>query len=117
MKDSKKMKSKKSAHYLKIVEWSEKDKCFVGTAPGLIIGGVHGKDEKKVFEELSQTVEEAIYLLEKEGKPLPEATAGKKFSGKVLLRIPSSLHKRLSIKALQSGLSLNQVIQYQLQKI
>ena len=34
-------------NYLKIVEWSEKDQCFVGTAPGLILGGVHGNNQKK----------------------------------------------------------------------
>jgi len=27
---------KKSDHYLKIVEWSEKDQCYVGTCPNLI---------------------------------------------------------------------------------
>ena len=31
--------------YLKIVEWSEEDGCYVGTCPGLMLGGVHGDDE------------------------------------------------------------------------
>ena len=62
------MRRKKSDSYLKIVEWSEEDQCYIGTAPGLFIGGVHGKDEKKVFKELCQTMEEAIALLESDGK-------------------------------------------------
>ena len=28
--------------YLKIVEWSEKDACYIGTCPGLIHDWVHG---------------------------------------------------------------------------
>ena len=43
---------KDSAKYAKIVEQSEEDQCYVGSAPGLILGGCHGDDEKQVFEEL-----------------------------------------------------------------
>jgi len=41
---------KDSARYAKIVEWSAEDHCYVGSAPGLILGGCHGDDEKKVFD-------------------------------------------------------------------
>lgn len=105
---------KKKDRYMKIVEWSEKDKCYVGTAPGFVIGGVHGKDPKKVFAELCQVVSESISLLEKEGRPLPEATVDKKFSGKILLRIAPELHRVLAIKALREGESVNKFIQQQL---
>jgi predicted HicB family RNase H-like nuclease len=101
--------------YLKIVEWSEEDQCYVGTAPGLIIGGVHGKNEAKVFAELSEAVDEAIHLLKKDGSPLPKATANRKFSGSLLLRIPPSLHKLLAIKALKAGESINKFIQKNLE--
>jgi len=106
---------KKSDRYLKIVEWSEKDGCYVGTSPGLIVGGVHGKDQRKVFAELCEAVEEAIQLLEREGRPLPESTANKKYSGKVLLRIPQILHKMLAIKALKEGTSINKMLQHRLE--
>jgi predicted RNase H-like HicB family nuclease len=68
---------KESARYVKIVEWSEEDQCYVGSSPGLILGGCHGDDEKSVFDELCQIVDEAIELIHLEGKPLPPATAGK----------------------------------------
>jgi predicted RNase H-like HicB family nuclease len=67
---------KDSAKYAKIVEWSEEDQCYVGSAPGLILGGCHGDDEKQVFDELCRIVEEAIELYRKDSKPLPPATAG-----------------------------------------
>ena len=40
-----------SARYVKVVEWSEADQCYVGSAPGLVYGGCHGDDERLVFEE------------------------------------------------------------------
>jgi len=66
---------KESERYAKIVEWSDEDRCFVGSAPGLFYGGCHGDDEKAVFDELCQIVEEVIELLHQEGKPLPPPTA------------------------------------------
>jgi len=68
---------KQSALYAKIVEWSEEDQCFVGSAPGLLYGGCHGSDEKEVFAELCQIVEETIELYHQDGKPLPPPTAGR----------------------------------------
>jgi predicted RNase H-like HicB family nuclease len=70
---------KDSAKYAKIVEWSEEDQCYVGSAPGLILGGCHGDDEKQVFDELCRIVEEAIVLYRQDGKPLPPPTSGQDF--------------------------------------
>ena len=74
---------KDSARYVKIVEWSEEDRCYVGSAPGLLYGGTHGDDEKAVFEDLCRIVDEAIDLYRKEGKPLPPATSGRDFANKM----------------------------------
>ena len=46
-----------SNHYVKIVEWSDEDQCFIGSCPSLFYGGCHGNDEKKVFAELCQIVD------------------------------------------------------------
>lgn len=74
---------KDSARYVKIVEWSEEDRCYVGSAPGLIFGGCHGDDEKAVFEELCNIVDEAIELYRRDGKPLPPPTSGRDFANKM----------------------------------
>ncbi|MDO9476857.1 MAG: hypothetical protein Q7L07_09095 [Pseudohongiella sp.] len=74
---------KDSARYVKIVEWSEQDQCYVGSAPGLVYGGCHGKDEKEVFSELCEIVEEAILLYQADNKKLPPATAGPDFANKL----------------------------------
>lgn len=67
-----------TARYAKIVAWSEEDGCYVGRAPGLVDGGCHGDDERAVFNELVEIVEEAVALYKADGKPLPAPTS---FSG------------------------------------
>lgn len=98
---------KKSDRYLKIVEWSEKDGCYVGRAPGLMLGGIHGDEEAKVYRELCQVVEEWIEIHEHDGDPLPPGTANKDYSGKFNLRVGKDLHEQLAIAALKKGESLN----------
>jgi len=93
--------------YIKIVEWSEEDQCYIGTCPGLMLGGIHGKDEATVYKELCQAVEEWIDIYEKDTEPLPAATAGKDYSGKFVVRVGKELHKSLAIDALRRGESLN----------
>ena len=61
---------KDSARFVKIVEWSEEDQCYVGSAPGLVLGGCHGDDEQAVFAELCQVVDEAIEIYHADNKPL-----------------------------------------------
>lgn len=74
---------KDSARYVKIVEWSEEDHCYIGSSPGLIYGGCHGNDEKLVFDDLCRVVEDAIELYRKEGKPLPPSTSSRDFANKM----------------------------------
>ena len=74
---------RESARYAKIVEWSDEDQCYVGSSPGLIFGGCHGVDEKEVFAQLCDIVEEVIELYKQDGKPLPPPTAGRDFVNKM----------------------------------
>jgi predicted HicB family RNase H-like nuclease len=100
---------KKKHKYLKIVEWSDEDNCYIGSVPGFLGPCCHGDDEQKVYKQLCQILDEWIEIHEKDQIPLPEGMADKKFSGKFVLRVNKELHKLLSIRALQSNLSLNQL--------
>ena len=68
---------KDSANYIKLVEWSEEDKCFVGQCPGIIGPCCHGDDEAQVYAELCVIVDDWISILKSSGKPLPTPTIGK----------------------------------------
>ncbi|MGR9087634.1 MAG: hypothetical protein ACU841_11240 [Gammaproteobacteria bacterium] len=75
---------KESSRYVKIVEWSEEDQCFVGSCPGLFYGGCHGSDERQVFTELCEMVEETVQLYKEDGLPLPPAASGKDYANRML---------------------------------
>jgi len=72
-----------SARYIKIVEWSDEDQCFVGQCPGIIGPCCHGENEAEVYSELCEIVDEWIESLKSDGKPLPAPTAGKNVAEKI----------------------------------
>ena len=74
---------KDSAKYVKLVEWSDEDNCYVGSCPGLLYGGCHGDNELDVFRELCNIVEETIELYQADNKSLPVPTSGRDFANKL----------------------------------
>ena len=96
--------------YLKLVEWSDKDGCFVGSAPPIIGPCCHGRTEAEVMAQLRTIVEEWVAVMLADGHPLPAGTAGKKYSGQFVVRVAPELHKKASLKALARGESLNQFV-------
>ncbi len=76
---------KDSARYAKVVAWSEEDQCYIGYAPGLVSGGCcHGDDEKVVFAELCDIVDEVIEADLREDMPLPPPTAGQYYGDELV---------------------------------
>jgi predicted RNase H-like HicB family nuclease len=72
-----------SARYVKIVEWSGEDQCFVGQCPGIVGPCCHGDNEAAVYAELCEIVDEWIEIFKKDGRPLPPPTAGQGIAEKI----------------------------------
>ena len=107
---------KERDRYLKIVEWSDEDQCYVGAVPGWIGKCCHGSDEMKVYKDLCQIVDEWIAIYKKDGRPLPSPT-NKKYSGKFVLRAGPDLHRALAINALNAEESLNTFVVKALKRV
>jgi predicted HicB family RNase H-like nuclease len=99
-----------SARYPKVVEWSERDGCFVGRCPLLFGGGVHGDDEANVYRELCRATEEWIRILHDDRIPLPKLKRGGHYSGRFVVRVDPALHQKLALKAAVKGESLNSLV-------
>jgi antitoxin HicB len=103
----------KHIHYPSQVFWDEDDKGYIAIAPDLPGCSAFGLSESKALKELHAAVELWIEAAKSMGRPiptpskLPEPSA---HSGRVLLRMASSLHERLSKEAEVEGVSLNQWI-------
>jgi len=105
-----------SDKYLKIVEWSEEDQCYVGSVPGWIGPCCHGDNEEKVYKELCQIVNEWVDIYKEDNQQLPMPT-NKHYSGKFILRTGEELHKALAVRAVSEGDSLNKYVVKKLKSI
>ncbi len=74
---------KASAHYIKLVQWSDEDGCYVGQCPGIIGPCCHGDDETLVYSKLCQIVDEWLAHMQKEGKPLPSPMVGRDLAARL----------------------------------
>jgi hypothetical protein len=64
--------SKTSDRYVKVVAWSKEDQCYVGRCPGLMLGGVHGSDERAVYAELCEAVDGWTTLIRDRGSSIQD---------------------------------------------
>jgi predicted HicB family RNase H-like nuclease len=96
--------------YLKVIEWSDEDGCYIGSAPPIIGQCCHGATEAAVLAHLHTIVEEWVKIFLRDGRPLPEGTAGKQYSGKFLVRIAPELHQKAALKAAAREVSLNEFV-------
>lgn len=107
MRRTNKSEKRKSRDYLRVVEWSDEDKCFVGSAPPLIGRCCHGATEASVLKRLKRIVDDWIRLQDAEGLVLPAPETASAYSGRFLLRVPPPVHQALALRAKAAGKSLN----------
>jgi len=106
---------KPSDAYLKLVTWSEEDRCYVGSVPGWIDECCHGDNETDVYRKLCEIVDDWVAIYQSDGRPLPPPT-NKNYSGRFVLRTGPDLHRILSVRALSEGESLNTFVVRSLKK-
>ena len=92
------------------VTWSEEDQEHVGLCVEFSGLSYLAETPEAALKGIRKIVVDAVKLLKKEGAPVPEPLAQKEYSGKLLLRIPSEIHRKLEIEARETGISLNRYI-------
>ena len=96
------------------VTWSEEDRLFIGRVSEFRSLSAHGKTPEAALGEIMKVVRSVIEELEAENEPVPEPESKRIFSGRFVVRMPTGLHKQLSIEADRQGVSLNQLINLKL---
>jgi len=91
-----------------LVYWSEDDQCFLAEAPALKGCKTHGDSVEEAAKNGRQCVELWLDVAHEDGDFIPVPPA--RYSGTVTLRLPSSLHAKVSRQASIEGVSLNQWI-------
>lgn len=68
----------------------------------------------ELYESLNEAMEGYIEVKLDNNIPIPMPERTEDFSGKFNVRLPKSLHQRLTIEAENEGVSLNQLVLYKL---
>ena len=99
--------------YRILVEWSDSDAVFIARVPSLPQVSAHGDTAEEAIKEVQ--IAASLFLDDPKFKA-PPSDLGERFSGKLNLRIPESLHADLSRRATIEGVSLNQLMVYLLSR-
>jgi len=105
--------------YPATVFWSDEDGGFIAIAPDLPGSSAFGETEGDAIRELRIAIELGIESHKAVGNPIPQPTDMSKppdYSGRLLLRMPRSLHQLLADEAKREDVSLNQYILYRLSR-
>jgi predicted RNase H-like HicB family nuclease len=105
-----KMSETKLPAYSMRVFWSAEDDAFIAACPELHGISAFGVSPEEAAKELRQAITLAVDVMVEDGDPLPEAATLHDYSGQLRLRMPKSLHARLSDDAEAEGVSLNSLI-------
>ncbi|WP_407666970.1 type II toxin-antitoxin system HicB family antitoxin [Myxococcus guangdongensis] len=100
--------------YQYVVEWEPADRVFVARVTEFPSLAAHGDSHEEALRELRGVVEEVVADLTESGEPVPEPLCLRQYSGKLNLRMPVDLHRRLAVEAERKGVSLNQFINMKL---
>lgn len=97
--------------YRIVVGWSEEDQAYVARVPALPGAGGDGPSETAAIESVKASSTAIIAVMKKHGDLVPASDLiERKFSGQLRLRLPPSLHRKLSEDAEAEGVSLNQLM-------
>ncbi len=96
------------------VAWSDEDEAFIGRAAEFSSLAAHGNTLAKALQEIKTLVEDAMEDLEA-GEMRPTPFSKRSFSGRLNVRMPEHVHRRLAMEAEQQGVSLNRWINAKLE--
>jgi predicted RNase H-like HicB family nuclease len=99
-----------TANYSINIQYSHEDKSFIATVPELPGCMADGETPSEAVEAAQVAIDLWIETAKKRRREIPEPDVMKQHSGRVLLRMPRSLHGVLARDSAREGVSLNQYI-------
>ncbi len=100
----------KALNYPIRIEFDEKDKLFIAEFLDLPGCSASGESVEEAYSRAQEAKEEWLRVTLEQGLPIPKPSASQEYSGRILVRLPASLHAMLSGRAQLHGASLNQFI-------
>ena len=104
----------KNDRYTYRVTWSEEDNEYVGLCAEFPSLSWLSITPEAALKGVRKLVAEIISDMESNDEIIPEPIACRRYSGKFIVRVPPEVHRNLSIRAAESGISLNRVVSLKL---
>ena len=101
-------------HYSYKLIWSVEDREFVGLCAEFPSLSYLHEDRSAALEGITNLVKAIVADMEANDEKVPEPIAEKNYSGKLQIRIPPSLHRRLAMEAAEENVSLNRYMSQKL---
>ena len=107
---------KPTDNYTYRITWSEEDKEYIGLCAEFPSLSWLAKTQELALQGIINLVAEAVSDMQTNNENIPQPIAAKRFSGRLLVRIPPEVHKELTIQAAEAGVSINRLISAKLAK-
>ena len=112
--------TKDLAYYLslpyQVILWPDPSGGYVVSVPDLPGCLSQGDSREEALEMIEDAKRAWITTALEDGVPIPEPDSEVNYSGKLVVRMPKSLHRTLASQAKSEGVSLNQLILYHLSR-
>ena len=89
------------------VVWSDEDEAFIGRVDEFPSLAAHGSTQEKALREIRDVVAIVLDDLAAGNEQIPVPLATREYSGKLNVRMPKTLHRRLAAESTREGVSLN----------
>ena len=100
----------RAEEYSYSVAWSETDGVFIGRVTEFPSLAAHGSKQEKALREIRDVVDFVLDDLASAGEEIPVPLGRREYSGRLNLRMPKELHRRLAAESAAEGISLNTLI-------
>jgi predicted HicB family RNase H-like nuclease len=100
----------KNDRYTYRITWSEDDEEYVGLCAEFPRLSWLARNPEDTLRGIRRIVAKAVADMRKNREDPPSPLSNRPYSGKFLVRIPPEVHRELTMKAAEEGISLNRLI-------
>jgi len=105
-----------SDHYSYRVTWSDEDQEYVGLCAEFPSLSHLASSPEAALRGVRRLVAGVVRDLRRSHEGIPEPIATRRFTGKLLVRLPPETHRRLALQAAEAGVSINRLVSSKLER-
>ena len=105
-----------SDHYTYRVTCSDEDQEYVGLCAEFPSLSYLASSPEAALRGIRQLVAGVVRDMQRSHEEIPEPIASRRFSGKLLVRVPPETHRHLALQAAEAGVSINRLVSAKLER-